>query len=191
MTTARAQQRRLELLPTLAESFAELGYRRSTTAELARRCELRENQLYRLWPSKKAMFIAAIGWLFDAAVARWGEIADAGGPGTAAERILAYESRHRGRSGLYRIIFAALSETEDDEIRRSLRDLYRRLHAFIRDRVAEHRGGSSDPAASARIAWAVIGLATIGDITRELRLAAEPQRRSMMTATGARLLEGD
>ena len=37
-----------ELLPVVARAFAELGYRRTTTADLARRCGVRENVLYRL-----------------------------------------------------------------------------------------------------------------------------------------------
>ena len=56
----RTAERRRELIPVIARAFTELGYRRSTTAELARRCEVQENILYRLWPDKRAMFIAAI-----------------------------------------------------------------------------------------------------------------------------------
>ena len=57
-------QRRRELTPIVARTFAELGFRRTTTAELARRCGVRENVLYRLWPDKKAMFIAAIEYVY-------------------------------------------------------------------------------------------------------------------------------
>lgn len=35
---SRLPEKRRELLPTVARAFAELGYRRATTAELARRC---------------------------------------------------------------------------------------------------------------------------------------------------------
>ena len=38
-------EKRRELLPVIARAFAELGYRRATTAELARRCGVRENIL--------------------------------------------------------------------------------------------------------------------------------------------------
>ena len=34
-------QRRKQLLPVIARAFAELGYRRATTAELAQRCKVR------------------------------------------------------------------------------------------------------------------------------------------------------
>ena len=48
-------ERRAEFIPILANAFAELGYRRATTAELARRCDVQENILYRLWPDKRSM----------------------------------------------------------------------------------------------------------------------------------------
>ncbi|MEO0587143.1 MAG: TetR/AcrR family transcriptional regulator [Planctomycetota bacterium] len=192
---SRQDERRREVLPILAQAFAELGYRKATTAELARRCDLRENQLYRVWPDKRAMFIAAIDFLFDLAMQRWNQLLDAdpGDGTTAAERILAYESHHRGRSGLYRILFAALTETEEPRVRAALRRMYRRFHAFILERVHDHRGlGTTDPQDQAtHAAWAIIGVATIGDITRELRLLPEPGRRAMMTDCGLALLNAD
>ena len=45
---SKADERRRELLPLVAEAFSELGYRRATTAELAARCGVQENILYRL-----------------------------------------------------------------------------------------------------------------------------------------------
>ena len=41
----RIEQRRRELAPLLARAFAELGYRRATTAELAVRCGVQEKAL--------------------------------------------------------------------------------------------------------------------------------------------------
>ena len=46
----QSDQRRRELLPVVTDAFAELGYRRTSTAELAERCNVRVNILYRLWP---------------------------------------------------------------------------------------------------------------------------------------------
>ena len=67
----RSQERRAELLPVVAAAFAELGYRRASTAELAERCGVRVNVLYRLWPDKRAMFVAAIHHVFDGSLATW------------------------------------------------------------------------------------------------------------------------
>lgn len=60
---SQASEQRERILPVLAATFAELGYRRTTTATLAERCEVRENILYRLWADKKAMFIAVIDYV--------------------------------------------------------------------------------------------------------------------------------
>ena len=70
----QTNEKRRELLPIVARAFAERGYRRTTTAELAERCGVQENILYRLWPDKKAMFIAAIGYVYDLSVAIWSRL---------------------------------------------------------------------------------------------------------------------
>jgi len=41
----QSARRRAELIPIIARAFAERGYRRTTTAELAQRCAVRENVL--------------------------------------------------------------------------------------------------------------------------------------------------
>ena len=61
---SKIQQRRREFTPLVAMAFIELGYRGTTTAQLARRCGVRENVLYRVWPTKKAMFLDAVEYVF-------------------------------------------------------------------------------------------------------------------------------
>ena len=88
-------ERRCEFIPVLAHAFAELGYRRATTAELAKRCGVRENILYRLWPDKRGMFVAALDHVYQSSERTWDELlASASGTGSPAERILEYESSH-------------------------------------------------------------------------------------------------
>ena len=53
---SRIDEQRKRLLPIVCQVFSELGYYRTTTAELAGQCKVRENILYRLWRDKKAMF---------------------------------------------------------------------------------------------------------------------------------------
>src|SRR5437868_4048708 len=107
-------EKRKELMPVVARAFAEMGYRRTTTADLARRCGVRENILYRLWPDKKAMFVAAIEHVFDLSVETWGKLLEQPTKKqSAARRLLEHEASHHGELGLYRIVFAGLSETDD------------------------------------------------------------------------------
>lgn len=186
-------ERRREFLPIIAGAFSELGYRRATTAKLAERCRVRENILYRLWPDKKAMFIAAIDYVYEHSVEVWARLLEEpGGDSSAAERLMEYESHHHGEFGLYRIVFAGLSETDDADIRAALAAMYRRYQKFIVSRVRDHRAngnGAGFPDASL-VGWAVIGLGTVASITRELGLVSDRQRRRLLAEVGRELLTG-
>ncbi|HQL54017.1 MAG TPA: TetR/AcrR family transcriptional regulator [Phycisphaerae bacterium] len=190
---SQTSAKRRALLPIVAHAFAELGYRRTTTAELARRCGVRENILYRLWPDKKAMFIAAIGYVYDQSVAIWGRLlVETDGETTLAERLLAYESQHHGEFGHYRIVFAGLSETDDPEVRAALSDMYRRFARFVEQQIKVHRASravGTTPGAG-DTAWAVVGLGTVANIARELGLVSDTQRRRLFAEVGRLLLTG-
>lgn len=183
----RSHERRAELLPQVAAAFAELGYRRTTTAELAARCEVQEVALYRLWPDKRAMFLAALDHVWDASAGAWEKLLTTRDARSPAERLLAHEATHHGEHGLYRLIFAGLSETDDPEIRSALARLYERFHQFVERRVAEHRGEpvGKDAAASA---WALIGLGTAGSISKELGLTSPADRKRLWDTAGSQLL---
>ena len=187
----RTPERRRELLPTLAETFGELGYRRTTTAELAERCGVQEPVLYRLWPGKQAMFVAALDFVADRSEEIWTKLLEDGkGSGTSAERILAYEATHHGELGLYRIIFAGLSETDDPEIAEALRGLYGRFHGFIAGQVESHRDARKAAALpdAALTAWAIVGLGTVANIGRETGLLTVRGRARLFREVGAALL---
>jgi AcrR family transcriptional regulator len=191
---SQISQKRRELIPVVARAFAEQGYRRMTTAELARRCGLRENVLYRLWPDKKAMFMAAIDYVFDVSVETWQKLLkDTATDRTSAQRLLEYEASHHGEFGLYRLIFAGLSELDDSDIREALGRMYQHFKKFICEQIEAHRadaGGQRTPGAELA-AWAVIGLGTVANIGRELGLVSNAQRRRLMEQVGACLLEGN
>lgn len=196
---SQLDDKRRELLPIVARAFAELGYRRTTTAELATRCGVRENILYRLWPDKKRMFIASIGYVYDSSVAVWERIlADTGANESAAERLLAYESRHFGEFGHYRIVFAGLSETDDADVRAALADMYQRYQRFVREHIGKHRAQHAQHAQHVSVAgptpelaaWAVVGLGTVANIALELGLVDDAQRSELFAQIGRMLLEG-
>lgn len=183
----RSIERRAELLPAIARTFAELGFRRTTTAELAARCEVQEVVLYRLWPDKRAMFIAAIDHVYEVSTVAWERLLGAADGRSAAERLLDYESTHHGEFGLYRIVFAGLSDTDDGDVRAALVRMYRRFHEFVVRRLREHRGGGTD-AALAPLAWALLGMGTISSIGKELGLLTPAQRRNLWRQVGPLLL---
>ena len=188
----KSAERRTEFLPAVAQAFAELGYRRTTTAELARRCGVAETILYRLWPDKKAMFLASIEYVFANSARTW-ETLLAGGADRrgAAGRLLEHEAEHHGEHHLYRIVFAGLSETDDPEVRAALRRMYRGFHRFVRARLAEHVPARRPPARAdgELVAWALIGLGTMANVGRELGVLDARARRRLFTTLGVRLLD--
>lgn len=181
----------------IARAFSDLGYRRTTTAELAERCGVQETILYRLWPDKKTMFIAAIEYVYDLSARTWEGLLGDKPKGSTAEKLLSYESTHLGEFGNSRIIFAGLSETDDPEIRRAMSRMYQRYQKFILGQVDNHRatkrpngatskrGGAPD---SGLTAWALLGLGTVASITLELELLSVRDRRRLMLDIGSLLL---
>ena len=192
-----SEEKRARFLPLIARCFGEQGYRRTTTAELAQACEVQETVLYRLWPGKKEMFLAAIEYVYQLSAGTWRNVqdrpADDGSAGASrAERLLEYESRHLGEFGLYRIIFAGLSETDDPEIRSALRRTFKSFHREIASRIEEHRG--ENPGSSSvdvdEAAWALVGLGMVANLSRDVKLFGERERRELLANAGRFLLEG-
>lgn len=185
------EDKRREFLPIVAGAFVELGYRRLTSAEIAARCGVGENVLYRIWPDKAAMFLAALEWVYLASERAWERLLnDADSGQSTFLRLLEYEARHLGEHGLYRIVFAGLSETDDPRIRAALRDLYGRFHAFVRRQLTAHRGAGTGHALDAELAaWAIVGLGTVANIGRELGLIGAERREALLWDAGRILAE--
>ncbi|MBX3395220.1 MAG: TetR/AcrR family transcriptional regulator [Phycisphaerae bacterium] len=188
--TSQIREKRRELLPVVARAFTDLGYRRATTAQLARRCGVQQNILYRLWPDKKAMFLAAIEYVYDFAEQRWLKLLAGDGRDNGATRLLRFESIHHGEFGQYRILFAGLAETDDPEIRDCLRRVYRRFHRFIEAQIASHRNrrGRRGTLAADLTSWGVIGLGTAINIAKELDLMDQPERSRALRDVGTALI---
>jgi AcrR family transcriptional regulator len=189
---SQIDEQRKRLLPIVCEVFSESGYHRTTTAELAQRCGVRENILYRLWQDKKAMFLAAIDDIFQSRAERWGEIlAERPTPEQAAEALVVYEAKHQGEFGFYRVVFTALVEADDPDIRKAIIGMYRRFHELVHRQInASRKGAKKSSGLSAEAsAWAMIGLATVSNIIRELELLRPKQREEMFVATAKYLVK--
>jgi AcrR family transcriptional regulator len=189
---SQIDQQRKRLLPIVCEVFSQWGYHRTTTAELAKRCGVRENILYRLWQDKRAMFLAAIDDIFQSRAERWRQIlAEQLTTEQAAGAMVAYEAEHQGEFGFYRVVFTALVEADDPEIREAITGMYRRFHERIRDLIETNREGAKSPVGlpADATAWAMIGLATVSNIIRELELLQPRQREDMFARTAKYLVQ--
>ncbi|MCA9212066.1 MAG: TetR/AcrR family transcriptional regulator [Planctomycetales bacterium] len=190
----RGVERKPIFLPIITDAFVEQGYRGTTTADLARRCNVRENELYRIWPSKKQMFLDSIDYVFEVTREHWQQVLDSRGDERSdAERILDFQSRDHGKMRLYRIVFAGLTESDDKEIRASLRKLYRKFYALLFELVSAHRSQSGHQAVSdestIHTVWSIIGIGTIVDIQRELGLLSKSEREQFMRRTAGMFLQ--
>lgn len=190
---SKAEERRQELLPFIAAAFSELGYRRATTAELAARCAVQENVLYRLWQDKKAMFVASIEFLFARRMSKWrSALAEKAPQDSRSSSLIELTGKNLGEQGLYRIIFAALSETDDPEVKQALKRLYRRYHTQVENEIAMHRGQQDiEGLGNEETAWALIGLVAFMNIALDLDLISSQKRQRMFTRMAHFLLNGE
>ncbi len=189
---SNADQRRRKLLPLIAEAFCELGYRRATTAEIAERCGVQENILYRLWPDKKAMFVAAIESLFWRRMSKWESVFDESSSKSLAAQLIELTKKNLGEQGLYRIIFTALSETDDPDVRQTLNRLYLWYKERVESIVSSHREIDGDERLldDDDTAWALIGLVAFMNIAIELDLISSRKRQQLFSRVAFYLLEG-
>jgi AcrR family transcriptional regulator len=189
---SQRDQKRVELLPVITEAFTELGYHRATTAELAARCGIQENVLYRLWTDKQEMFIASIDFLRRSRLKMWRAVDGADeAVGSTAERMLENEAQQVGELRLHRLIFAALAETDDPRIRRSVQRMYRQYQSTLTKAIATHRRANDKSLPSAELsAWAAIGLVTVINIMNELSLVSRRDQKQLFSDIAGYLLDG-
>ena len=90
------------------------------------------------------------------------------------------------------MVFTALVEVDDPDIRAAITDMYRQFHERIRTLVQTGRKGAKRPVGLSddATAWAMIGLATVSNIIRELGLLSSRQREDMFTKTAKSLIQG-
>jgi len=133
MSRLPAAQRREQLLDCAAELFAERGYARATTAELARAAGVTEPIIYRHFSSKKDLFCALIERTGRDTLTMWeSDLEDARDPAERLSRLIGDNPMvsDRGRDA-YRVFLQAITEVDDPDIRAALNHHIQSLHAFV------------------------------------------------------------
>jgi AcrR family transcriptional regulator len=175
----------------IAEQFVLTGYRGTTTALLAKRLGIRENVLYRVWPSKRDMFIASIRYIHEVTSASWQDyLARRPADTDPAQWLLQRQAQDHGQMRLYRIVYAGILE-DDPEIHAAIRRVYSDFHQVITEILASRPAEHSSPLDPQTTAWTIMGLAAIVDIQRELELSPPAERRSLLEAGGDFLIKGN
>lgn len=139
MNRMPASRRREQLLDCAADLFAEMGYARATTAQLAKAAGVTEPIIYRHFDSKRDLFAALIERAGRETIELWEQdLADAKDPAERLRRLLADNPmvREKGRSA-YRVILQAITEVGDAVIHAALRNHIKGLHAFLVEEIAQ------------------------------------------------------
>lgn len=138
MSRLPAAERRTQLLDCAADLFADRGYARSTTAELAKAAGVTEPIIYRHFKSKRDLFVELIRRTGEQTLERWREhLAGADDPAERLKRLIGDNPMvaDSGRLG-YRVFLQAISEVgQEAAIREAVEDHLRKLHAFLQDEL--------------------------------------------------------
>ncbi|MFB7719647.1 MULTISPECIES: TetR/AcrR family transcriptional regulator [unclassified Nocardia] len=140
-----AAARREQVLAAAIAEFATGGFAATSTESIARRAEISQAYLFRLFPTKKSIFLAATNHAFDAVEVvfrsaaaqsgeadRWDAMADAYIEMLSDRQSLVFQLQVYAAAGL------------DDEIRDLARDRFHRLYQLVRDLFGTDSGGALD-----------------------------------------------
>jgi TetR/AcrR family transcriptional regulator len=134
-----AQQRRRLILQSAQAVFAANNYAKVGTADLAKAAGISEPALYRYFPSKKDLFISTIKDSGARLLEIWERLAmEVVNPLDIIWAIgLGYYDHLRSRSPVIKVLFQAISEADDPDIRRALHENFAAFIRFLKEHFEE------------------------------------------------------
>ena len=134
-----AQQRRHLILQSAQAVFAANSYAKVGTADLAKAAGISEPALYRYFPSKKDLFISTIKDSGTRLLEIWERLAmEMVNPLDVIWAIgLGYYDHLHSRSPVMKVLFQAISEADDPDIRRALHENFASLIRFLMENIEE------------------------------------------------------
>lgn len=133
MSRLPAAKRREQLLDCAAALFAERGYARATTAELARAAGVTEPIIYRHFKSKRDLFIALIERTGKQTIEQWREdLSNAADPAQRLKTLIGDNPMvsQQGRDA-YRVFLQAITEVDDEDIHKAWNAHIHSLQQFL------------------------------------------------------------
>jgi len=124
-----AEERREDVLAAAEVEFSVGGLQGTSTEAIARRAGISQPYLFRLFPSKKAVFLAAVERTFARVTAVFGQVSK-GLAGEPAREAMgqAYDRLLREDPAVLRMqLHAYAAAADDDEVRGTVRRAYDRL----------------------------------------------------------------
>ncbi len=172
-----ADARQRQLLDVAIHVFAQAGYAGASTQAIAAAAGLSEPALYRHFPSKRALFLAAFDRASTELLDAWRAIAqESASPLDAIARIgVWYTDRLRARPDDLVLRYRSLGHTDDPELAGRVRANYRATLAFVRGLYEQaHARGLIEPSADPRaLAWLFLAIGAALDQAQLLQLGDE------------------
>jgi AcrR family transcriptional regulator len=133
-----AEERRAQLVDAAVEEFAQAGLAGASTEAIARRAGISHAYLFRLFPTKRALFAATVDHTFDHVLRTFQEAYAQRDPDEPVFGVLghAYLTLIEDRS---RLLFQlhAYAACGDEDIRTHVRERYMTICSWIRE-VSDH-----------------------------------------------------
>jgi len=178
-----AQHRKRLILETAQAVFAASNYTKVGTAELAKAAGISEPALYRYFSSKKELFISTLEATGARLLDIWERIAsEVVDPLEIIRAIgLGYYDHLRSRSPVMKLLFQAISEADDEDIRQALHHNFASFIRFLEETITEgkRRGLIRRDVDSTVAAWQFMAVGLALDVIHLLGFDEEIDRRSV------------
>ena len=134
-----AEERRKEVIAAAIVEFATNGYHGGSTETIAKMAGISQPYVLRLFGTKKALFLAALGEVTGQIMAIWNraliEVDPALPPEARLFAIGQYYMELVGNVHALRLTLQAFASAEDPEIRAATHQCLQEMHAWISDRT--------------------------------------------------------
>jgi len=160
-----AAERRHQLLQTASKLFAERGYARTTTAQLAHAAGVTEPIIYRHFDSKRDLFVALIEETGSTTLKIWKKsLSTAKNPADRLALLLRQNpmiSLGDEEAIAYRVILQSITEVDDAAIHKAVNEHFHALHDFLSGEVkmAQDAGEVRTRFPAEMIAWMLVDVA--------------------------------
>ena len=132
-----AQERKLQILRSAVTVFARSNYRAATVADIAAEARISEAAIYKHFPSKKSLFLQVLRHMSERVIILWRREVDNEEDALKALQNMAitYYRRMMKHPEQLKVQFQAISEVDDRDIARQLRQDHRNYRRFIEEVV--------------------------------------------------------
>jgi AcrR family transcriptional regulator len=132
-----AEERKLQILRSAVTVFARSNYRAATVADIAAEARISEAAIYKHFPSKKSLFLQVLRHMSERVIILWRREVDNEEDALKALQNMAitYYRRMMKHPEQLKVQFQAISEVDDRDIARQLRQDHRNYRRFIEEVV--------------------------------------------------------